>query len=47
MTELIELINNSDLSDWERSNLIRMLERAAHRGADIDRLIEECIALTA
>ena len=50
LDEFVDLISGEsgkDLTEGERSNLIRMLERAAHRGAEVDLLIAECKALMA
>lgn len=45
--EMTALVNKYgyDLTDRERDNLLRMLERLAYRGADTRTLIAECKAL--
>lgn len=50
LDELVDIISGGvgkKLTDNERSTLIRMLERSAQRGAEVDILIAECKALMA
>lgn len=50
LDELVDIVSGdagTDLTEDERSTLIRMLERSAQRGADVDLLIAECKALLA
>lgn len=50
LDELVDLISGEagkDLTDSEQKTLIRMLERSAQRGAEVDLLIAECKALMA
>lgn len=50
LDELVDIISGDvgkTLTDSERSMLIRMLERSAQRGAEVDLLIAECKALIA
>ena len=50
VAELVDMVaaaNCKTLTDRERQHLIRMIERAAVRGASVDLLIEECRALLA
>lgn len=50
LDDLVDIISGDagkDLTEDERANMTRMLERAAQRGADVDLLIAECKALLA
>lgn len=50
LEELVDVVSGKsgrELTEPERNNLIRMLERAVVRGADVDQLIEECKAFLA